>query len=91
MQKFSFISVPLGRNPPDIEGLEPQKWTKSTKTVLTWNPSVFNSSQVDIKISQFDATEFRLHDASLASFKNIPNTGKYLLDFSSEKIFPKTL
>lgn len=78
--------VRLGRNPPDIQGLEEQHWVNSSKTVLKWNEKEINASHVDIKISLFDSFEFRLRKNSLAIFESIPNTGSYHLDFSEENI-----
>ncbi|XP_028410519.1 sushi domain-containing protein 2-like isoform X2 [Dendronephthya gigantea] len=78
-----FRSIPLARNPPDIKGLEVENWANSTKTILTWNPSAVNSTYVDIEISAFDAFKFLLHDVSLASFKEVLNSGSYHLDFSA--------
>ena len=74
--------VRLGRNPSDIQGLEVPHWADSTKTVLKWNEKEVNASHVDVDISLFDSFEFRLHHASLASFKNVLNSGTYDLDFS---------
>ncbi|CAB3982811.1 Hypothetical predicted protein [Paramuricea clavata] len=82
----TFRSIPLGRNPPDIQGLEVEHWANSTKTVLTWNQNAINESHIDIDISLFDSFEFRFHQASLASFKHVPNSGSYHLDFSEENI-----
>ena len=84
------ILVPLGRNPPDIQGLEVEHWANSTKTVLTWNKNAINASHVDIEISLFDTFEFRIHEASLVSFKYVPNSGNYHLDFSEENILSNT-
>ncbi|CAB4015180.1 Hypothetical predicted protein [Paramuricea clavata] len=86
----ALVLVPLGRNPPDIQGLEVEHWANSTKTILTWNQNEINESHVDIEISQFDFFEFRLHPASLASFKHVPNSGSYYLDFSEENISSRT-
>ena len=83
---FFFVLVPLARNPPDVQGLEVENWANSTKTILTWNPNAVNSTYVDIEISEFDSFKFHLHDASLASFTKVPNSGSYQLDFSEEKI-----
>ena len=80
------ILVPLGRNAPDIQGLEVEHWANSTKTVLTWNQNTINASHVDIEIFLFDTFEFRLHQASLSSFRHVPNSGSYHLDFSEENI-----
>ena len=82
-------SVRLGRNPPDIQGLEVPQWAESTKTVLKWNEEEVNASYVDIDISLFDSFEFRLHRASLGSFKYVRNSGSYDLDFSKENIDSK--
>jgi hypothetical protein len=81
-----FVLVPLGRNPPDVQGLEVEHWANSTTTVLTWNQNALNESHVDIEISLFDTFEFRIHQANLASFRDVPNSGSYHLDFGMENI-----
>ena len=86
MTVIIFVLVPFGRNPPDIQGLEVEHWANSTQTVLTWNQNALNASHVNIDISQFDLFQFYLHQASLTSFKHLPNSGSYHLDFSKENI-----
>ena len=80
------ILVPLGRNPPDVQGLEIEHWANSTSTVLTWDRNAINSSRVDVEIFVFDSSMFRLHDTSLATFERIPNSGRYNLEISEEAI-----
>ena len=63
-----------------------EHWQNSTKTVLTWNQNAINESHVDIEIFLFDTSDFRLNQASLASFEHVPNFGNYHLDFSEESI-----
>ena len=84
------ILVPLGRNVPQVKGLEVEHWANTTKTVITWDQKAINASHVDIEISLFDTFEYRLHEGSLASFKRVPNSGIYHLDFSKENISPNT-
>jgi hypothetical protein len=86
LQLYALVLVPLGRNAADVQGLEVKYWQNSTKTVLTWNPNAINESHVDIEISQFDTSDFRLHPASLAGFRHVPNSGNYHLDFSEKSI-----
>ena len=81
-----YFLVALGRNPPDIQGLAVPDWADSTQSVLKWNEKEINASHVDIKISLFDSFEFRLHEDSLVSFKQVPNNGRYTIDFSEENI-----
>ena len=85
----TFRSIPLGRNAPDVKGLEVDDWANSTKTVLTWDQNLINASHVDVHISLFDTFQFRIHKASLASFKRVLNSGKYLLDFGEKNIAPR--
>ncbi|XP_028415602.1 sushi domain-containing protein 2-like isoform X2 [Dendronephthya gigantea] len=87
----TFRSIPLGRNPGDIDGLEMKRWVNSTKTLLTWDQNDINTTHVDIEISQFDTFDFHLHHGSFASFKNIKNSGSYLLDFSEESSSGNTI
>ncbi|XP_028415613.1 sushi domain-containing protein 2-like [Dendronephthya gigantea] len=82
----TFRSIPIGRNPPDIEGLEMKQWVNSTKTVLTWDQTAINATHIDIEISQFDTFDFRLHQGSLTTFKKVPNSGSYALDFGKDSI-----
>ena len=84
-----YFLVPLGRNPPDIQGLDVPNWADSTQSVLNWDEKEINATHVDIKISLFDSFEFRLHEDSLVSFKQVLNNGSYTLDFSEENIFSK--
>jgi hypothetical protein len=86
--KFSVL-VPVDRNPPDVQGLEVEHWANSTNTILSWNPNAINASHVDIDISQFDSYDFLLHQASLSSFKRIPNTGSYNLDYSKKNVLSR--
>ncbi|XP_028417110.1 sushi domain-containing protein 2-like [Dendronephthya gigantea] len=81
-----FRSIPIGRNPPDIEGLEMKQWVNSTKTVLTWDQNAINATHIDIEISHFDSFDFRLHHGSLKTFKKVPNSGSYALDFSEKSL-----
>ncbi|XP_028415599.1 sushi domain-containing protein 2-like isoform X2 [Dendronephthya gigantea] len=82
----TFRSIPIGRNPPDIEGLEMKRWVNSTKTVLTWDKNAINATHIDIEISQFDTFDFRLHHGSLKTFKKVPNSGNYAFDFGKDSI-----
>ncbi|XP_046863081.1 protein mesh-like isoform X2 [Xenia sp. Carnegie-2017] len=75
----SFRSIPLGRNPPDVQGLEVEKWADSTRTVLTWNKNEINSSHVNITIQNGFFLQ-KLND--LVTFHDVPNSGRYELDFS---------
>ena len=86
MQYVIFLLVPVDRNPPDVQGLEVEHWANSTSTILSWNPNEINASHVDIDISQFDDDQFLLFPASVTSFKNIPNSGIYNLDYSKENL-----
>ena len=81
-----YILVPLGRNPPDVQGLEVKNWANSTNTVLTWNNNSINASHVDVEISLFDYQGYRLHEGELVTYKNITNSGNYYLDFSKDKV-----
>jgi hypothetical protein len=80
------LSVPLGRISSDIEGLEVERWANSTSTILSWDPNAFNASHVDIEVSLFDKFQFLLHQGGLTRFQQVPNTGNYHLDYSSENI-----
>ena len=82
----TFRSIPVERNPPDVQGMEVERWANSTSTILSWNPNAINATHVDIDISQFDDQQFLLHQGSLTSFKNVPNTGIYNLDYSKENV-----
>ena len=84
---FSFHLAPFGRNPPDVQGMEVEKWANFTNTVLTWDQNSINASHVDIELSLFDAFEYRLHQGGLTTFKNVPNSGSYHLDFSKDSIY----
>lgn len=71
---------------PDIQGLEVKQWANSSTTLLTWNKNAINASHINIDIYQFDDVEYRLKQDALATFKHVPNTGSYQLDFSEKNI-----
>ena len=71
----------MGRNPPDVQGLDVDKWIDSSSTQLNWNPNVLNTSKVDVEVLLFDTANRRLSDESFKKESNIPNTGTYTLNF----------
>ena len=79
-----FVPVPLGRIPPDVEGLNVEQWANSSSTQLTWDSAAINTSRVDIDIFHFESVNLRLLDQSFKSYKNIPNTGKYILKLEDD-------
>ena len=58
-----FVPVPLGRIPPDVEGLNVEQWANSSSTQLTWDSAAINTSRVDIEILRFDSVNISLTKA----------------------------